>query len=274
MTIIAISSDSYRMGREIGEKISKRLGYRYLDREILKEISAGSGISEGKLLKALEKTPSALGMSARDQAVYLAHIEKKVIGEFLKDNVVCHGLAAHLYVLGVSHVLKVRVLSNPEVLGKELAPGKDLSGDATEKLIGRNENARKRWSLKAFSLDETDPSNYDMVISLNKIEINEAVKSIAEAVGYKKFKAMSYSLKCLKDEETAAEARTILFPRFPDAQVRANGPTVVVITKGMKREKQKKALIIKEMVGKIPGVNFVEVHIVNDILRQAAESLR
>jgi cytidylate kinase len=272
MTIIAISSDSYRMGRETGEKAAKRLGYRYLDRELLKDISSGSGITEEKLLKALEKTPSALGMSARDQAVYLAHIERNVVAEFLKDNVVCHGLAAHLYVLGVSHVLKVRVLSNPQDLGSELAQGKVLSREVMDKLIRRNENARKRWSLKAFSLDETDPSNYDMVISLNKIEMNEAVKSIAEAAGYKKFKAMSYSLKCLKDEEIAAEARTILFPRFPDAQVRANGPTVVVITKGMKREKQKKALMIKEMVGKIPGVNFVEVHVVNDILRQAAES--
>ncbi len=274
MTIIAISSDSYGMGREIGEKAAKRLGYSYLDRELLKDIAKCSGIPEGKLLKALEKTPSALGMSAKDQAIYLAHIEQSVIAEFLKDNVVCCGLAAHLYVCGVSHVLKVRVLSNPEVIGKELAPGKSLSKEAVDKLISRNENARKRWSVKAFSLDETDPSNYDMVISLNKIEMQEAVKSIAGAAGYKKFKAMSYSLKCLKDEEIAAKAKTILFPRFPDAQVRANGPTVVVFTKGVKREKQKKALMIKEMLGKIPEVNFVEVHVVNDILREAAESLR
>ncbi len=272
MTIIAISSDSYRMGRETGEKTAKMLGYRYLDREFLKDTSSRSGIPEEKLLRALEKTPSALGMSPRDQAIYLAHIEKNVIGEFLKDNVVCHGLAAHLYVLGVSHVLKVRVLSNPQDLAGDLAPGKVLLKEAMDKLIRRNENQRKRWSLKAFFLDETDPSNYDIVISLNRIEMNEAVKSIAEAAGYKKFKAMSYSLKCLKDEEIAAEARTILLPRFPEAQVRANGPTVVVITKGTKREKQKKALMIKEMLGKIPGVSFVEVHVVNDILRQAEES--
>jgi predicted nuclease of restriction endonuclease-like RecB superfamily len=113
-----------------------------------------------------------------------------------------------------------------------------------------------------------------MVISLNKIETGEAVNSIVEAAGYKKFKAMSYSIKCLRDEEIASRARTILLPRFPDAKVRASGSTIVVETKGMKREKRRKSEMIKEMAGKIDGVKYVEVHVVNDIFRQAAQSFR
>ena len=31
---------------------------------------------------------------------------------------------------------------------------------------------------------------------------------------------------------------------------------------------------IKNMAGQIPGVSYVEVHVVNDIFRQAAESSR
>lgn len=274
MTVIAISSDCYTVGRNVGEKVAKDLGYRYMDREFLRDISQAAGIPEEKLLKALERTPSALGMSSKDQAIYLAHIERHVIEEFLKDDVVCHGLAAHLYVLGVSHVLKVRILARPEDLGSEMCRGKVLSKSELEKAIKRNESFRRRWSLRAFSLDETDPSNYDMVISLNKIELAEAAKSIIDAAGYKRFKPMSYSMKCLRDERAVAEAKTILYPRFPDARISANGTNLIVITKGLKREKQKKAALIKEMLGRIDGINFVEVHVVSDILRQAAESAR
>jgi cytidylate kinase len=274
MTIIAISSDCYTVGRDAGEKVAKELGYRYLDREFLREISKATGIQEEKLVKALEKTPSALGMSSKDQALYLAQIERHVIEEFLKDDVVCHGLAAHLYLLGVSHVLKVRILARPEDLGSELNKGKTPPKGELEKLIKRHESFKKRWSLRAFSLDETDPSNYDMVISLNKIELGEAVRSIVTAVSYKRFKAMSYSLKCLRDERAVAEAKTILYPRFPDAKISANGTNLVVMTKGLKREKQKKASMIKEMLGNIDGITFVEVHVVSDILREAVESAR
>ncbi|RJR24937.1 MAG: cytidylate kinase-like family protein [Desulfobacteraceae bacterium] len=274
MTIIAISSESYRRGREIGEKTAKKLGYRYLDREIIEHVAEKSGISREKLIKALDKTPSVLGMSQREQTLYLAHMEQAVVEEFLKDNVVCHGMAAHLYVLGVSHVLKVRILCPQEDLVREIAEGKNLSGEALQRALKRFENFRRRWSLKAFSVDETDPGCYDMVISLNKIETGEAVNSIVEAAGYKKFKAMSYSIKCLRDEEIASRARTILLPRFPDAKVRASGSTIVVETKGMKREKRRKSEMIKEMAGKIDGVKYVEVHVVNDIFRQAAQSFR
>jgi hypothetical protein len=42
----------------------------------------------------------------------------------------------------------------------------------------------------------------------------------------------------------------------------------------LKREKRKRAEKIKELAGAIPGVNYVEVHVIHDLLRQAAESFR
>jgi hypothetical protein len=143
-----------------------------------------------------------------------------------------------------------------------------------KKLIERRKRDRQRWSMDAFHLDETDPSRYDLVISLSQIDPNEAVKIITETVAYRRFEPMTYSIKCIQDLALANRVRATLLDRFPDVRVRANSGTLVVETTSLKREKQKRAKAIKELAGEIPGVEYVEVHVINDIFRQAAESFR
>jgi predicted TIM-barrel fold metal-dependent hydrolase len=91
---------------------------------------------------------------------------------------------------------------------------------------------------------------------------------------YRKFQPMTYSIKCLRNKELASRVRMALIERFPDVRVQADGSTIIVETKAIKREKQKKTEAIKELAGGVEGVGYVEVHVANDIFRQAAESSR
>lgn len=274
MPKIIISSDSYKTGREIGEKTAKATGYDYVDRQILGPVCEKYDVQEEELVRALEETPSFLGLSSKLRNKYFAYIQEATLEQLLDDNVVCHGLAAHLYVMGVSHALKVRVLSDPGTLVQKLSSEMGASPDKVKKLQKKNEAHRKKWSLEAFNLDETDPSNYDIIISLSQIDPDEAVKTIADMAGYRKFQPMTYSIKCLKDKELASRVRVVLMERFPDVRVQADGSTVVVETKAVKREKRKRTESIKELAGAVEGVGYVEVYIANDIFRQASESAR
>jgi predicted dinucleotide-utilizing enzyme len=168
----------------------------------------------------------------------------------------------------------VRVLSPPEALAGELSTESVASPEKAKKIVKRYEEQRKSWSVGTFNLDETDPSNYDMVISLAQIDPDEAVKTIADTAGYRKFQPMTYSVKCLKDKELAGRVRVLLMNKFPDVKVKADGSTVVVETKAVKREKRKRTEAIKELAGSVEGVSYVEVHVATDIFRQAAESAR
>jgi len=266
MSIVVISSDSYRLGRAIGEKSARALKYRYLDREILSTVAARYGIAEDKLVMALDEIPSFMGISTRLRDRCLAYIREAVLGELLQDQVVCHGLAAHLYVHGVSHVLKVRILSGPG--------GRADASRRSRRKSGSREKFSRRWSLEAFKVDETDPSHYDLVINLNQIEEDEAVRIIADTVGHRRFRPMTYSIKCLRDWELGSRVRAALIEQFPDVRVEADSGKVVVETGGLKREKQKKTAAVKALAEKIPGVKQVQVHIINDIFRQAVESFR
>lgn len=274
MPIVIFSSDVYEKGREIAEKTAEVLGYTYVDREILKSVAEKYHIPEVKLVKALDEISSVWGMSSKAWKLYLAYIQEAVLGELLDDNVVTHGLAAHLYVLGVSHALKVRVLEDSNERVRSVAEHEGVSLEKAKKTIRRLEKQSKRWSLEAFKLDETSPSLYDMVINTSQIDPEEAARMISEATKYRKFNPMTYSIKCLHDRELACRVRTALLSEFSDVRVQARDGAVVVETKALKREKRKKTVAIKELAGQIRGVHYVEVHVINDIFRQAAESGR
>jgi cytidylate kinase len=274
MSVIIISSDSYQTGREIAESTAKALGYGFLGRAILSKVADKYKVPEEKLIQVLEERPSFLSMSSKLRNRYLAYVQESVLSELLKGNLVCQGLAAHLYVLGISHVLRARVLSDVEKRAQQIASEGGISLEKAKKILDAQKKGRRRWSMEAFHLDETDPSQYDLVISLSQIDPGETVKIITETVSYRRFEPMTYSTKCMQDLALASRARAALLDRFPDVRVRANRGTLVVETTALRREKQKRAKAIKELAGEIPGVEYVEVHVINDIFRQAAESFR
>jgi cytidylate kinase len=274
MSVIIISSDFYQTGREIAESTARVLGYDYVGREILGKVADRYQVTESKLTQALNETPSFLRMSSKLWKRYLAYIQEATLTELLKDNMVCQGLAAHAYVVGISHVLRVRVLSDTEKRAEQLATQEGLSPNKAKKLLEREKKARRRWSMDAFQVDETDPSRYDLVIGLGQIDPDEAVKIMKETVAYARFKPMTYSITCLEDQALSSRVRAELLGRFPDVRVSANSGTLIIETTALTRQKEKKAKAIKELAGKIPGVEYVEVHVINDIFRQAAESFR
>ena len=274
MSIIIISSDYHQTGREIAQKTAGALGYDLLSREILGKVADKYQVEEAKLIRALDEIPSFWALSSKLRHRYVAFIQEAVLGTLLKDNLVCQGLAAHLYVLGISHVLRVRILSDPEKHIQRLAGQKGISPAKASKLIDRHKKLRRRWSMDTFGLDEIDPSQYDLAISLSQIDQDEAVKIITETVAYRRFRPMTYSIKCLQDLELAGRVRAVLLERFPDVRVKTRSGALVVETTALKREKQRRTKIIKKLAENIPGVEYVEVHVINDIFRQAAESFR
>jgi cytidylate kinase len=274
MSVVIISSDREDQAREIAERTAEILGYSILNREALNAVAAKYDIRVEKLHQALDELPSFMGMSSKMRAQFLAYIEEAALAGLSAGNVVCHGLAAHLYVLGVSHVLKVRILADPEKQVGQIISRDGVSREKAVRHLKQRESLRKRWSRGVYGRDETDAALYDMVISLSQIDIHEAVGTIAETARYPRFRPMTYSIKCMKDKELATKVRGLLMAHYPDVRVRADGTTVVVETNALRREKRKRAEKIKELAGRIPGVDYVEVHVINDLLRQAAESFR
>jgi cytidylate kinase len=275
MSVIIISSDSFEIEQKTAGLIAESIGYGSLTREdILPKVADKYKVPEEDLLKVLEKRPSMFKSSFRRWRLLLSYIQEAVLSEILKDNLICHGLAAHLYVLGVSHVLRVRVLSNEEERVEQIMNQNRIPREAASKMLEKEKKYRSRWSKDLFDLDETDSSRYDLSINLNNIDLDDAIKIIEETISYRRFKTMTYSMRCAEDLALAARARAVLMGRFPDIRVRAHNGKLVVSLLSLRREKKKKTKIIKEMTSEINGVDYVEVHVLNDFFGEVAESNR
>jgi cytidylate kinase len=261
--------------KQIAEAVAETLGYELLGSEVLNDIARKNDLPPDKLSAALKITPSPLRWEAtRRWQRNLSCIEAEVLDRLKKNNIVCWGVAAHLYVCGVSHALKVRLLADGDQEARKIAEEKGITVKrAQRRMISEGRN-RAQWSVAAFGRDDSDPALYDLVINLGQIDPDEAVGTIAGAVGYRKFQPMTYSMKNLAEGALAAKVKARLLTSMADVRVEASDRRVKVTSKAMKRERQKKAAAIKALAGEVEGVEFVEVHLINYVIRAAAESYR
>lgn len=274
MPIIAISADSPEQGGRIAQKVAETLGWDYLGRNLLTEVANRHNLMESNLLRALDEPPGLLSMRPRRRQQLLTHIKTVCLERLQSDNVVCYGLGAHLYLQGVSHVLRVRVISDLQARATGLSQSRALPPERAARLAKRREQESRRWSLHSFGADETDAGLYDLVISLSALEPDKAVEIICDAAGYPKFQPMTYSRKCLADKVLASKVREILMARFPDIRVQANDGTVVAQLQALKRHQRRRQEEVRRMACQVPGVEYLEVHVIRDFFGQAAESGR
>jgi len=275
MPIIIISSETVQSAQQIAQAAAGELGYQCLGPEVLADIAAKYGIQADKLSEALGNDQSKFRrMRAKRRSQLLAYIEAEVLDRLMSDNIICWGVVSHLYVQGVSHAMKVRLLANSGQEAEKFAQQSGISVQRAAKSIQNAIRKQEQWALSAYGLNESESSMYDLVINLGQIEPDEAVRTIAGAVAYRKFKPMTYSIKSLAENALAAKVKTKLLDTLSDIRVQARDGKVVVTSKALKRERQKKAAVIKELAGQVEGVEFVEVHLINYVIREAAESFR
>lgn len=275
MPIIIISSETVEEAQQITQATADALGYQSLGPEVLADIAAKYGVPAEKLAEALGKSQSKFRrMRTKRRSQLLAYIEAEVLDRLRADNIICWGVAAHLYVQGVSHAMKVRLLANHEQQAEKAARQQGISVQRAAKSIRAAIRKQEQWALSAYGLNESESSKYDLVINLGQIDPDEAVRTIAGAAAYRKFKPMTYSIKSLAENALAAKVKTKLLETLNDIRVQARDGKVVVTSKALKRERQKKAAAIKELAGQVEGVEFVEVHLINYVIREAAESFR
>lgn len=275
MPIILVSSEVKTSEKQVAQAVADSLGYALLGPEVLDDIAAHNDLAADKVTASLSCNPSPWRREATKRWLrYLACIEAEVLERLKADNIVCWGVAAHMYVRGVSHALKVRLLADEQQQAKQIAEERSISVKKALKWLETEKRNCAQWSSSAFGRSEADPSMYDLVINLSQIDPDEAVSTIASAVGYRKFQPMTYSKKTLAEGALAARVKARLLASMSDVQVEAHDGRVKVTSKAMKRERQKKAATIKALAGEVEGVQFVEVHLINYVIRAAAESFR
>ncbi len=256
MSIITISRGSWTRGKEVAEKVARKLGYECISRDVILETCDEYNVPEVQLIRAIHDAPSFLERFTGGKMRFLTYFQAALLEHFQKDNVVYHGLAGHFFVTNVSHVLKVRIIAEMKDRVKLEMQRKGITESEALRILKSDDEERRKWSRYAFGIDTWDASLYDLVLHIREITSDEAADLICQTVALEHFRATPQSHQVMNNLTVAARVKAALIDLKPEAEVSAdNGIARVQIKSSQLREEWR----IKRLAEAVPGVQQVKV---------------
>ena len=182
MSVITISRGTMSGGKLIAEQLCQDLGYRCIDREVIVEKAAASGVSHNELRDALEKPPTFLERFSHRKYLYLALIQAALAEEVRTGKAIYQGNAGHLLLKGGGPVFRVRIIAPMEFRIKMAQERLRFSREEAIDFIEGTDAGRRKWTQYLYGVDWTDASLYDAVINLEKIGVRQASDAIATMI--------------------------------------------------------------------------------------------
>jgi cytidylate kinase len=197
-------------GETVGELVARRLGFRYVDEQIVTlaarqaqvdpALVAAAEQRQRVLQRLLEKLPSARDLAG---AITLAPVVPALAGgsssyravpeemrvliraaihqvaQAGQAVIVAH--AASMALAGVEGVLRVLVTASPEVRAKRLATVEGLVATAADAAIAASDLERRDYLRRFYGVKEELPTHYDVVINTEVLTAEQAAAAIVAA---------------------------------------------------------------------------------------------
>jgi len=216
MAIIAISRGTFSGGEALAERVADRLGYACLSRETnLEEAAQTYGVPAADLVVAMEKRPSFLQRVLGERTAHLAVVRATLCAHAQADNLVYHGLAGHLLLPGIAHVIRVRVIADLDYRVKAARQQRELGPAEALAYIDKVDRERRQWVRFLFEVEWDDPHFYDLILNLSRVSLGTACETVARLAEHDEFKATADSRRAMQNLALASRvsAKLATHPR-------------------------------------------------------------
>jgi cytidylate kinase len=259
MPIVTISRGSASGGLALAEGLAQRLGYALVSREDIIEQASRFGASEGELQEALLKPVRLRDRFGHARRRYLAFVQEALCQRARDGHIIYHGNAGHLLLVGISHVLRVRLIAPTAYRIAAVMERQRLSREEAFRYIEQKDRQREDWTRFLYGVNWLDPSLYDLTVNLQTLTVEGAVELVAAAAQRTEFQPTDESRRAMADLLLASRVRAALAAdratASTDVEVRAEGD--VVYLKGKVRPASVVEPIVQVAAG-VPGVREVD----------------
>ena len=205
MSIVTITRGSYSRGKEVAERLAKKLGYKCIARDILLEASEEFNIPEIKLIRAIHDAPKVLERFFGGSERYVKYYRSALLQHARKDSIVYHGLAGHFFLKDIPHVLKVRINADMKTRVKEEMLRENISAEEALYILKKDDEERRKWGIQVYGMDPWDSRLYDMVINICTLSLDDAVDLIYGVLQKPTFRTTPESQKLVDDLALSAK---------------------------------------------------------------------
>lgn len=262
MGIITISRGSYNRGKEIAQKLSEKLGYECISREILLKASEDFNVPEVKIFQAIQDAPSVLDRLKHGKKKYIAFIREAFLEHIQKDNVVYHGLAGHFFTKDIPNILKIRVTANIDYRINIVIKRDNVSKEKAREILNKIDVERGKWSTYLYGIDTRSAELYDIVLHIGCLEVNDTADLLYNLAKRPCFQTTPESQKKLKDMLVAAKAYSAIVDKYPEAIVKCKDGSVLISVESSLSVEEKLSRNFENLIKDIDGVKEVKTFVI------------
>jgi cytidylate kinase len=188
MAIIAISHQMGAGGSEIGMDVAQRLGYHYVDQELIQDAVRRYGLAEDKLSHLDESKPTLFERFDAETRHYITILQTTLLEFAESDNAVLMGRGGQWLLRGIPHVLRIRVIAPFEHRVRQwIKRTAEMGGEAPHQraaadLLRRDDSEKAGRMRYLYEVDLADPALYDLVINSEKLRYEAAIGMIENVV--------------------------------------------------------------------------------------------
>jgi cytidylate kinase len=198
--VVAISRALGAGGEQIAAAVAERLGFRYVDDEIIARAAEEAGF-DPEAVAASEKTESFIMRSLSQMAIadpsawavdssilastsgtFQRFIEQAIRKTAEGGNVVIVAHGASIPLAGMPGLLRVLITGSVEKRVERAIEGAGLSEKDARKTIEHSDNQRKQFLDRFYKVKQESPAHYDLIINTDVLDSDHATRLILAAV--------------------------------------------------------------------------------------------
>ncbi len=258
MQIICVSRGTFSGGKDLAERLASKLGYQCLSREEVTDAASEAGIPVGKLEMTVARRRPLDERLAIEKERFAAFVSAAICQRALDQSLVYHGRTGHLVMPGVTDILRVRAILDPEQRISSVMQRLNLSREKARKYNEQVDEDRRRWVRTLYNVDWQDPRHYDIVVNLSHVAVANAASALVGMAQLPEFNITPATKRTIEDLLLASECRLAIGadPRTRGLSVRVRAERGRVSITYLPRQEQT-ARSIPDVVQQVGGVKEI-----------------
>ena len=202
--MVCISHATGAGGEEVGRLVAERLGFLYVDDDIVAQAAAKGGLEPGEVADeerrkslvarfleawgksggeawALTGSGSARAGDELGSEDVRALIREVIEQTAARGNVVIVAHAASHAVEPGHEALRVLVTASPETRAGRLGERKELDRERATRAVKESDAARRDYLSRFYDIGEELPTHYDVIVNTDLLSIEQAARVVTAA---------------------------------------------------------------------------------------------
>jgi uncharacterized protein len=203
--VVCISHATGAGGSEVGRLVAERLGYRYVDEELVAHAAAKGGVDPGaianeerrktllaRLVEDFSRGTSAeaLAMTGYSPPLVSSGVTSDDLRRFVRDAIdetaargdaVIVSHAASHAIGGREDVLRVLVTASADTRAQRLRESEHLDESAAKDALENADAARADYLKRFHGLGQEQPTHYDLVLNTDQLSVEQAAELVSAA---------------------------------------------------------------------------------------------